>query len=81
MHILLNSENIGKHTAANVLNCMKLMMASGPGEFGWRLIICLYCYINMLQVFFETQHFVNLIVCVLAFPDCVPKYQPPVSLE
>ena len=63
MHILLNSENIGKHTAANVLNCMKLMMASGPVEFGWHLIMYLYCYINILQVFFSNrQHFIGLVL-------------------
>lgn len=56
MNMLLNSENIGKHTAASVLNCMKLMMASGPDEFGCHLIICLYCYKNILQVFFETNN-------------------------
>jgi len=49
MHILRNSENIGKHAAASVLNYMKLMMVSGADEFGWHLIICLFCYINILQ--------------------------------
>lgn len=70
MHILWNPENTSKHAAASVLNYMKLMMASGEDEFGWHLIICLFCYINILQVIFTQTSFyrfdyVHSLICQL----------------
>lgn len=61
---------MGKHAPASVLNYMKLMMASGEDEFSWHLIICLFCYINILQVIFTQTSFyrfdyVRSLVCQL----------------
>lgn len=68
----MKSENMGKHAAASVLNYIKLMMASGEDEFGWHLIICLFYYINILQVIFTQTSFyrfdyVRSLICQLFY--------------